>query len=238
MTVSPIHPVAPICSPSSLPDLTVTSVRLPQTSSAPRPNLSARTIAASPSSGCATAAMTAGTARMRRLTVVRRGQGAAVSLGRWPWKGQTPPPQQTPPRDSRAAEMSLWLPGPALPAPVSLSVSLFPPQKAKHAAPTPSPALGPTCASPSAGSVTGTRTVLTALTRVLRQAAVSGGAPRSGADGAWPQARCAEGETEVTGSKGSLRQQWQSSILSPGAQTSCPVLCPPCCSHHRKVGGC
>lgn len=46
---------------------------LPQTSSAPRPSLSARTIAASPSSGCATAVTTAGTARTRPRTVVRGG---------------------------------------------------------------------------------------------------------------------------------------------------------------------
>lgn len=55
----------------SLPSHYVSS--LFQTSSARRPSLSARTTGVSPSSGCVTAAMTAGTAPMRQLTVVRSG---------------------------------------------------------------------------------------------------------------------------------------------------------------------
>lgn len=60
---------------------------------------------------------------------------------------------------------------PAVPAP---SGSLFPPQKARRAAPPPSPARAPMCVSPSAGSVMVTRTVLTVPTRASRPAAVSG----------------------------------------------------------------
>lgn len=104
---------------------------------------------------------------MRQAWPVEAGAGAAVSLGRWPWKGQTPPPQQTPPSGSRAAEMSLQLPRPGS---ACSCISVSPPvpsTEGKTCAPTPSPILGPTCAAPSAGSVTGTRTVLTALTRVL-----------------------------------------------------------------------
>ena len=76
-----------------------------------------------------------------------------------------------------------------------------------------------------------------ALTRALRQAAVSGGGPEEWGARCMAWAHFAEGETEVTERKGSLGQQWQSSVLSPGAQMPCPVLCPPCCSHHRHVGG-
>lgn len=156
--------------------------------------------------------------------------GAGVRVGRWPREGQTPPTHtQTPPGHGTAAGAS--------PQPLRLSVPLFPPQKAKRAAPAPSPALAPTSVSPSAGSVTGTRTALTAPTRASRQAAVSGGSPRSGAGGAWPRARFAEGETEAQERKGSLGQRWQSSVLGPGAQTPRPELCLPCRPHHRRVGG-
>lgn len=133
--------------------------------------MSARTIAASPSSGCVMAAMTAGTARTRPLTVVR---------GAWGLAGEVAPGRDGPPThptsDSTAVGMSPQLPGPAPSALASLSGSLFPPQKARRAAPAPSPARAPTCASPSAGSVTVTRTALTALTRASQPAAVSGGA--------------------------------------------------------------
>lgn len=57
-----------------------------------------------------------------------------------------------------------------------------------------------------------------ALTRASRQAAVSGGGPEEWGARCMAWAHFAEGETEVTERKGSLGQQWQSSIL----KSRCP----------------
>lgn len=145
-----------------------------QTSSAQRLSLSVRTIAASPSSGYVMAVTTAGMARMRQLTVVRGGWDQARE---GPLGGAGPPSTHTHTCPPTGGTAQLW--GhphgglPALPAPESLRGPV-PQQKARHAAPRPSPARAPTCASPSAGFVTATRTVLMVLMRVSRPAAVSG----------------------------------------------------------------
>lgn len=153
------------------------------------------------------AAMTAGTARTRPLTVVRGAWGLAGEVA----PGRAGPPTH-PARDSTEVGTSPQLPGPAPSTLASLSGSLFPPQKARRAAPAPSPARAPTCASPSAGSVTVTRTVLTALTRASQPAAVSGGAVVS---------LCRRGDRgpgEEVFPRGSLRR----SVAEPCLQPRCP----------------
>lgn len=109
--------------------------RLPQTSSAQRPSLSARTIAASPSSGCVTAAMTVGTARTRLLTVVRK---LGLGWGRCPRERQTPP-NSTPHTDTPADNGEAASASPLLLALIhpllSLSMAPSPPTEGKTCGP-------------------------------------------------------------------------------------------------------
>jgi hypothetical protein len=135
------------------------------------------------------AAMTVEMAPMRQLTVVsgwgqigRGAPGKDISL------------KHTPHLFRESCTALGHVAHPTLPAPEFLSGSLLPPQKARRAVPPPSPALVPMCASPSAGSVTVTRTVLMAQMRVSQPAAVSDKDHEEWVGSKWPQSHFADGE--------------------------------------------
>lgn len=116
----------------------------------------------------------------------------------------------------------------------SLSSSLFPLQKPRRAAPTPSPARAPMCVSLRAGSVTVTRTVLMAPMRASQPAAVSGRGLKEWGGQQGPQSS--------TLRKGTLRSRRGSASAAvteavSGRSLSVTRVLDPCpCSAHSTLG--